>query len=254
MDDLPSNEYNLKTLTPEEEERLRLQDTRLVSDFKALQLEKDAKKHWDLFYKRNETRFFKDRHWTTREFCDLLDIDENPEASRILWEVGCGVGNFVFPLIEAKLNFEYIVCDLSSKAIELVKQHGLYDEKYIKALQGDITDPEIVDKITSYSKVDVATLIFVLSAVHPDKFVTALKNIYECLKPGGVLLFRDYGLHDMAQLRFKAGHKIAENFYMRQDGTRLALRGVVDHPVSSGQDCHGSVGLLCALMTKDYEI
>jgi hypothetical protein len=25
----------------------------------------------------------------------------------------------------------------------------------------------------------------------------------------------------MTQLRFKPGHKISENFYMRQDGTRL---------------------------------
>ena len=40
------------------------------------------------------------------------------------------------------------------------------------------------------------------------------------MSKNAVLLFRDYGLYDMAQLRFKPGHKIAENFYMRQDGTR----------------------------------
>ena len=40
------------------------------------------------------------------------------------------------------------------------------------------------------------------------------------MKPGGVLLFRDYGLYDHAMLRFGRGHKIADNFYMRQDGTR----------------------------------
>lgn len=95
-------------------------------------------------------------------------------------------------------------------------------------------------------QVDIITLIFVLSSLHPDNFTKyisnyyfmnykesilfyyneffftfrAIKNLYQVTKTNGVVLFRDYGRHDMAQLRFKAGHKISENFYMRQDGTR----------------------------------
>ena len=34
------------------------------------------------------------------------------------------------------------------------------------------------------------------------------------------MLVRDYGLYDHAMLRFAPGHKLADSFYVRQDGTR----------------------------------
>lgn len=220
MSDIWESLKGPKVLSNEEQQMLEKQNSRLVSEFKANQLEANAHKHWDIFYKRNDTRFFKDRHWTTREFQELID-EATDDSKRVLLEVGCGVGNFVFPLIEDQFNKNSFIyaCDFSPRAIEFVKQNPLYDETAIKAFQCDITTDSIFQTIDE-GTVDLISMIFVLSAIHPTKFEAVFSYLYRLLKPGGILLFRDYGLFDMAQIRFKAGNKISDNFYMRQDGTR----------------------------------
>eukprot|EP00955_Chlamydomonas_euryale_P065357 359211-Chlamydomonas_euryale.AAC.11 len=66
-------------------------------------------------------------------------------------------------------------------------------------------------------------MVFVLSAVSPERMPAALANVARLLKPGtGRLLFRDYGRGDLAQDKHQAGaaKKLGENFYVRGDGTR----------------------------------
>lgn len=207
-----------RVLTEEELKTLH-SDNILVSDFKQMKLEKEAQKNWDLFYKRNTTNFFKDRHWTTREFEELKSCREFESQKLVLLEAGCGVGNCIFPLLDQDLNIFVYACDFSPRAVEFVKQNPLYSSERCCAFQCDLTKDDLRDHIPEDS-VDVTTLIFVLSAVHPDKMRQALQNIHRILKPGGVVLFRDYGLYDHAMLRFKSGNKLGDNFYVRQDGTR----------------------------------
>ncbi|XP_045761733.1 tRNA N(3)-methylcytidine methyltransferase METTL6 isoform X1 [Maniola jurtina] len=210
--------HRLKELTEEEKQRLELQNTRIIPEGKASKLEREARKHWDLFYKRNETKFFRDRHWTTREFQELINFDSDEQIAFL--ELGCGVGNMIFPLVkEGFTNFYFYACDFSPRAVEFVKANKLFDGSRMKAFCADLTSDDLFENIEE-GTVDIASLIFVLSAIHPTAWTQVAKIAYRALKPGGMLLFRDYGRYDMAQLRFKPGHKIADNFYMRQDGTR----------------------------------
>lgn len=75
MVSLQKKDQQTRILSSEEEEKLK-KDQTLVSEFKQQKLEKEAQKNWDLFYKRNSTNFFKDRHWTTREFEELRSCRE----------------------------------------------------------------------------------------------------------------------------------------------------------------------------------
>lgn len=210
--------HHARQLNPEEAKKLQNEKV-IVSDFKQNKLEVEAKKNWDLFYKRNETRFFKDRHWTRREFEELCDSVSCCSEKPVMLEVGCGVGNFIFPLIEEETKFFIHACDFSPRAVNFVKENPLYNTNACNVFVCDVTEEHLTNFIQPNS-VDIATMIFVLSAVHPNKMVTTLKNVWEVLRPGGLLLFRDYGLFDQAMLRFGPGHKLGENFYVRQDGTR----------------------------------
>lgn len=211
-----------RELTVKEQEKLRLQDKKLVSKFRQDELERSAQKMWDLFYKRNKTNFFKDRHWTLREFIELSQksLENSQNEKMVILEAGCGVGNFLFPVLDEIPNLFMYACDFSPRAIEFVKRNERYDTERCEAFYCDVTTENCFFQNVSASSVDIVTLIFVLSAIHPEKFENVLKNCFEVLKPGGFLLLRDYGLNDHAMLRFAAGNKLFDKFYVRQDGTR----------------------------------
>lgn len=75
----------------------------LVSD----ELETKANEYWNKFYSIHENKFFKDRNWLFTEFPELLfdsststaAVDDNQRLA--ILEVGCGVGNTIFPIIRS---------------------------------------------------------------------------------------------------------------------------------------------------------
>ncbi|KAL3320348.1 ribosome biogenesis protein tsr3 [Cichlidogyrus casuarinus] len=234
-------------LEPEQLEILNKQIATLATDYTNCKLRKEAGKNWDLFYKRNENRFFKDRHWTKREFLDLVSPrpEDDLQASRVqlILDAGCGVGNFLLPLLDSSHNCTkddyqriYFACDVSSRAIDIMTQQDSFRSDQCIAFVSDLSKDSIEDQLSQQDltsshpkhallptpiRFHVAILIFVLSAIPPEHHLRALINITRVLHPGGRLLFRDYALHDHAQFRFgrQARLDAEKAFYARQDGT-----------------------------------
>uniref|UniRef100_A0A0N5C1J2 SAM_MT_RSMB_NOP domain-containing protein n=1 Tax=Strongyloides papillosus TaxID=174720 RepID=A0A0N5C1J2_STREA len=171
---------------------------------------------WDKFYNHHENKFFKDRAWLTHEFPMLLEENED-KSQKLILEVGCGVGNTTLPLLDKVPSSSFIYCsDFSKEAIDKLKSNELYDEKKCCGFVWDIT--ESTDKVKDES-IDIILCIYVLSALDPQQQTIAIKNLTSKLKPGGLLLVKDYGRHDLTQLRFKKNRLIDDNFYCRGDGT-----------------------------------
>lgn len=199
-----------------------------VSDFDKKKFNATPERWWDRFYRNNTSNFFKDRKWLFQEFPVLKEsVAADGKAVRIL-EVGAGAGNTAFPILKENRNpsLKIHACDFAPSAVEVMRQSEAYDPKYIQAdvwdaaassEDGGVVLPPDVDP----ESVDIVILIFIFSALAPSQWMQALRNIDAVLKPGGQILFRDYGRGDLAQVRFKKGRYLEENFYIRGDGTRV---------------------------------
>lgn len=197
---------------------------KFMSDEDRILYENEAGKFWDKFYGVHQNKFFKDRHWLFTEFPELAPRENSNEKRRI-FELGCGVGNTILPILKYTENLDNLEihgCDFSEKAIEILKENPEVDGKKCHVFVMDATLKDWSSVVTfEENSLDLIVLIFVLSAIHPDKMTTVIENCFKYLKPGGMVLFRDYGRYDLAQLRFKSGKCLEENFYVRGDGTRV---------------------------------
>lgn len=149
----------------------------------------------------------------------MTDSEAGP---KVVLEIGAGAGNTAFPVLANNKNphLKIHACDFSKTAVEVMRNHEAYDPKYIQAdvwdASADCLPPDVEE-----GSVDVAVMVFIFSALAPQEWAQAVRNVHRLLKPGGVVCFRDYGRGDLAQVRFRKGRYLEENFYIRGDGTRV---------------------------------
>ncbi|EFJ36965.1 hypothetical protein SELMODRAFT_75970, partial [Selaginella moellendorffii] len=173
-------------------------------------------------------------------------LKEFPELGRsnqefTVLELGCGAGSSAIPIL--RFDVQVYACDLSEAAVSLTNKMGdkALNEQATSRLRTFVCDPScealpawlacdacrasdfgIKSFLVSCCEggADFITLIFALSALADlDQMSNLLKECCSVLRPGGMLLFRDYGLYDMTMLRFPADQKVAANCYRRLDGT-----------------------------------
>jgi tRNAThr (cytosine32-N3)-methyltransferase len=92
------------------------------------------------------------------------------------------------------------------------------------------TLPKHDNQLCLESSSDISLLLFVLSAISPSKMKQAAHNVARTLKPGGILLLRDYGRYDEAQIKLGTSRnkRLGDNFYVKNDNTRCYYFSIED--------------------------
>jgi len=236
-------EDRVRTLLARHSEKCDIQETEIGTAQKLPENE-----IWNSFYATHGTRFFKDRHYLEREFPNELspEIMSTFDGDRTLIELGCGVGNAMLPFLESNIEalrrgddcctFSTIHgLDLSRTAVELLRKDRRfveYNEKisalhrprscYNGGVFAHICDITARLPPSCIGAADVTSSLFCLSAIDPDMMAAAARNIALTLKLDGVLIFRDYGRYDEAQMKLgtSRGKRVKDNFYQKHDGTK----------------------------------
>jgi SAM-dependent methyltransferase len=188
----------------------------------------DEAAQWDSFFHTHSGgQFFKARKYVYPAFQKWI------EQSELCLEVGCGHGCSIYPLLtnEHLSELRIIATDYSHEALSILMLHEKFDPARMQVRLWDISQPytqsrqypiveecgDVCDALTPENTVSSILCLFVLSALHPENHEASLRHMWDILPPGGVILFRDYGVCDMTMFRHKV--RLTEHLYRRCDGT-----------------------------------
>ena len=190
-----------------------------VSTKRAHSCMEDAASHWDNFYDTHGDKFFKDRHWITKEFASF-----DPSRIQSLLEIGCGSGSTAIPISQILgKNAHVYACDFAPKAIEALQKRKDYDACRVTVFVTNIARDDLLQVIPRES-IDAVTMIFVLSAIPPSYLQATISNISRTLRAGGKIFFRDYSYGDLSQYKFSMKNQslASDGLFVRTDNTLVS--------------------------------
>jgi len=162
---------------------------------------------------------------TNRAAVIIAHLD--PQPGMTVLDVGCGPGRLALPLAER-------VGD-SGQVVAVDIQAGMLDRVREKAKAAGIENVELVQAGIGEGKLgrerfDRAVLVTVLGEI-PDR-QAAMKEVFEALKPGGLLAVTEVIFDPHFQRRSTVARLAAEaGFYQRKmHGNRIAYTMILERP------------------------
>lgn len=149
----------------------------------------------------------------------IVELQRPSETALWLADLGAGVGNLCFPLLEKSKNFRVLASDYSAQSLSIMRRRDRYDPTLIHTLVHDVTRPFPTHVIVQedgccieasekdgeclLARFAYATYFFVLSALLDTSAVlNAITNALALLTDTGVLLIHDYMIGDYREEKF----------------------------------------------------
>ena len=152
---------------------------------------------WESSYKTHaeqSSHLFEERRYLLQAFPSLSSGELQ------VLEVGCGNGSSTTPILSGNPKARVHATDPSETAVEITRtvceNLGVADRltTEVQSADGPLGG-------ALHGHFDAALLVFTLSAVPRPGDVALFNRVASALRPGGVLLFRDYGNYDLRMLR-----------------------------------------------------